>query len=147
MITTIVSPTMMENETLFLTRPDVKANAKSLNSIFDKQVTLFITNLRMFCVGDNQSFDIPLFTTKNIKFNQPIFGCNYLSGTTTALDNVDDYFEWKLYFNNGTGTFLHIFYWCLTNIQSNVSQTQSPFQYEQQAFVDPSDPSILYITT
>jgi len=106
--------------------------------------------------GEWTSFDIPLSLMQNPHFRQPIFGANYLDGhvapKVTAPNPIAGTAYWSLTFNKGgCGTFLPIFYRILG--ETNQPGTQSQFiqgaqagQLSQMAYVDPNDPSVLYIT-
>eukprot|EP00898_Chlorokybus_atmophyticus_P004237 jgi/Chlat1/4814/Chrsp31S04862 len=121
------------------------------------------------------AFDLPLSYIVREKFNQPIFGCNNITGVVEggppgSLDGVPH--DFKLSFREGgVGTFLPLFYAMLASSrqqQSQQQQQQSQQQQQQQqqqyapsapppptsmvqdavnnAFVDPSDPSVLYLS-
>lgn len=113
---------------------------------------------------DFKSFEIPFRMIESSKFKQPIFSANYLetfvrpsaaaagalSGGTTKAN---------LYFKNGgCGTFLPLFYTMLASTEStaaNAEQSRSndiidsapagQLHQVQTAYVDPSDPSVLYL--
>lgn len=107
------------------------------------------------CRGDFKSFEIPLETLSQPKFNQPIFGANYLSGSSRAVDECGPVggglAPWSLTFNSGgCGTFLPLFYKLLAELQessqaSSLAQAAQEGRLNQVAFVDPSDPSVLYL--
>ena len=115
--------------------------------------------------GSIEAFDLPLATMRSEKFNQPIFGANNLSGTTPPLagsTGLADDINWKIAFNNGgAGTFLHIFFRLLVEMRQRMAAPAAEMVYEhnvqqnlpqavvtqvvQAAFVDPSDPTKLYV--
>lgn len=61
--------------------------------------------------SDFKAFDLPLALTFKEKFNQPIFGANYLSGTTKPMHNmIPSDAEFKIWFmEGGCGRFLKCF--------------------------------------
>merc|ERR1712094_12502 len=71
--------------------------------------------------ADFKSFEAPLTTLQNPKFNQPIFGANYLSGDAFPLEEngiTDGGATFSLTFNHGgCGTFLPLFYQLLGELQ------------------------------
>mmetsp|Transcript_162704 Transcript_162704/g.312419 ORF Transcript_162704/g.312419 Transcript_162704/m.312419 type:complete len:202 (-) Transcript_162704:168-773(-) len=116
---------------------------------------------------DFKSFEIPFKMIEKSQFKQPIFSANYLhtavrpasadagplaGGTTTA----------NLYFKNGgCGTFLPLFYTILGIISeseegtdrdaeanaavNNYISAAAAGQLDKAAYVDPSDPTVLYL--
>ena len=102
--------------------------------------------MRMVFVGRHLSFDIPLATLKQETFSQPIFGANALSGTSPPLhDDTNASMKWKATFNDGVGTFLHIFYSVLKCMRRKNAALLSIDQAEV-AYVDPNDPTRLFLT-
>lgn len=73
-----------------------------------KNGKLYVTTIRMVFVGSNPdvnsdfcSFDIPLSNVRDEKFNQPIFGCNNLSGSCLPLPGFNGSISWVLAFKSG----------------------------------------------
>eukprot|EP00929_Paragymnodinium_shiwhaense_P030102 TRINITY_DN17113_c0_g2_i1.p1 TRINITY_DN17113_c0_g2~~TRINITY_DN17113_c0_g2_i1.p1 ORF type:complete len:222 (+),score=44.25 TRINITY_DN17113_c0_g2_i1:59-724(+) len=105
---------------------------------------------------DFKSFAIPLVSLQRPKFEQPIFGANYLGGVAHPLEEgsiLDGGAAFSLTFNNGgCGTFLPLFYQLLHEMQEQREEQQSlsnaamQGRLNQVAFVDPSDPSVLYLS-
>jgi len=104
-----------------------------------------------------QGFDLPLATLVNESFNQPIFGANNLSGESPPLEGtgLQDIIKWVLYFNNGgVGTFLPLFFRLLSEMRNRMAQSEptnaftsvEAQQIIQAAYVDPNDPSKLYVS-
>jgi hypothetical protein len=104
---------------------------------------------------------MPLATLYDDKFNQPIFGANNMTGTSPPLGNaLQEDIKWCLSFRNGgVGTFLRLFYQLLTEMRQRMGQpagqsSTGPLPVPQAvavqlvnaAFVDPSDPSKLYVS-
>jgi len=110
------------------------------------------------CRNDFKSFQVLLATMEEPAFKQPAFGANYLTGLAfpSATDEASALLggvpaRFNLTFNTGgCGTFLSIFYKLLKELkQANVGereQAASVGQLHSVAYVDPSDPSTLYLS-
>lgn len=72
--------------------------------------------------SDFKAFDIPHALTFKEKFNQPIFGANYWSGTTKPLFNqLPNDGEFKIWFmEGGCGKFNKVYRYTLAEIRKNV---------------------------
>ena len=91
----ILCPQPYQNEAIVLRRESIELGLDNLHTSSGKWATrgvLYLTNLRLVFVAAKEdgsglrAFDLPLAYTRREKFNQPIFSCNNLSGTTgTAL--------------------------------------------------------------
>jgi hypothetical protein len=109
------------------------------------------------------AFDIPLVYTKNDTLNQPIFGCNNLSGEvwSTAHDGGPQGslppHKFKIYFlEGGIGTFYPLYYTlsqrakAALGIQEHRQENPNPPAFVNQivnrAFLDPKDPTKIYLT-
>ena len=163
-------PEQIAGEMIMLSRAGIEFTAKSGAHKFHAHGDLYVTTLRVVFVasrasGSFQAFDLPLATMRSEKFNQPIFGANNLSGTTPPLagsTGLADDINWKIAFNNGgAGTFLHIFFRLLVEMRQRMAAPAAEMVYEhnvqqnlpqavvtqvvQAAFVDPSDPTKLYV--
>lgn len=127
---------------------------------------MYLSTLRMVVVADDErsarftGFDLPLATMYDEKFNQPIFFANNLTGSNPPLDGsgFDADISWCVSFKNGgVGTFLPFYFRLLTEMRRRLSQPQAaagtptpPTAEEMQsivqaAFVDPSDPTRLFV--
>ena len=63
---------------------------------------IVLINLKNLAKSDFKAFDIPLALTFNEKFNQPIFGANYLSGTSKPLYGmIPNDANFKIWFMEG----------------------------------------------
>merc|ERR1719231_1267951 len=92
-------------------------------------------------------------------FNQPIFGANNLTGVSPPLQgsSCEEDIQWRFGFNEGgVGTFLPIFFRLLQDMRQRM-QGQSAAapppmaqpvveQLVQAAYVDPNDPTKLYVS-
>jgi len=159
-------PVPMNGELFVLSRSGISFSAKSGRTKFDGKGDLYLSTLRLVFVsrgsGSLQGFDMPLATLQNESFNQPIFGANNLSGSSPPLEGtgLTETIKWALYFNNGgVGTFLPLFFRLIQDMRARMSPMQSAQPQEprglsetdtqqlmQAAFVDPNDPSKLYVS-
>jgi len=157
-------PVPMNGEIFVLSRDGISFSAKSGSHKFEGKGDLYLSTLRLVFVGKPNGrlsgFDIPIATLVNESFNQPIFGANNLTGTSPPLDGtgLEADIKWGIYFNNGgVGTFLPLFFRLLSEMRTRMSQPAAPAasavfsatdtqQIVQAAFVDPSDPSKLYVS-
>mmetsp|Transcript_43391 Transcript_43391/g.99997 ORF Transcript_43391/g.99997 Transcript_43391/m.99997 type:complete len:222 (+) Transcript_43391:62-727(+) len=109
---------------------------------------------------DFKAFEIPLALLREEKFQQPIFGANYLEGEIVG-DAIDEPSPlaggrtyWTLTFRaGGCGTFLPLFYKRLYEMrggaqhqENSIAQAAQQGRLNQVAFVDPSDPSTLFVS-
>ena len=85
---------------------------------------LVLINLKNLGKSDLKAFDIPLALMFKEKFNQPIFGANYLSCSTKPLFNsLPNDAEVKIWFmEGGCGKFLKLFRHTLGKIRENVGR-------------------------
>ena len=102
-----------------------------------------------------KAFDIPLALLIKEKFQQPFFGANYIEGTVMPLMNIlpgnSDFKFWMM--EGGCNTFVHSFLSLVNGIRKN--KNKGPDQnlinqinngtYSKTAFLDPNDPSIIYL--
>jgi len=161
-------PVPMANEMFVLSRSGISFSAKAGHTKVDSSGgTLFLSTLRMVFVSDRSetSFDMPLATLLDEKFNQPIFGANNLTGASPPLDIAQESgnYKWCIKFNNGgVGTFLPFFFRLLQEMRMRLRQQEQassapvaqaqPIPQEiaqglvQAAFVDPNDPTKFYVS-
>lgn len=131
---------------------------------------LYMTTLRLVFVATPpvadkaghqfSAFDMPVAYISNEKFNQPIFGANNLSGTCEPITEMglQGPTTFKLTFRHGgCGTFLHSFLRLVAEsraaAQRNAAMAATAFtqtvvsgQFQQQAYVDPNDPSVIFVS-
>eukprot|EP00930_Biecheleria_cincta_P076790 TRINITY_DN64008_c0_g1_i1.p1 TRINITY_DN64008_c0_g1~~TRINITY_DN64008_c0_g1_i1.p1 ORF type:complete len:242 (-),score=33.83 TRINITY_DN64008_c0_g1_i1:102-776(-) len=114
------------------------------------------------CRQDFKSFGIPLQTIKKPKFEQPIFGANYLTGATKPAPGTEadpmaapliggDTLFYLTFRSGGCNTFLPLLFQLLADVQASqpqgsVAQAAQEGRLNQVAYVDPSDPSVLYLS-
>lgn len=131
--------------------------------------SVFISNMRVVFIAKNQdssspihAFDLPLLYIRNDKFNQPIFGCNHLAGECWPVSPTGGPggslppFKWKLNFlSGGVGTLLPMYYRYMKAVREAEHDRKTAEmlanhgfveQQVHQAFVDPNDPTTLYLT-
>lgn len=102
-----------------------------------------------------RAFDIPLALLIKEKFQQPFFGANYIEGTVKPLMNIlpgnCDFKFWMM--EGGCSTFVHSFLSLVQGIRKNknkgpdqnlINQIQNG-SYQKTAFLDPNDPSVIYL--
>ena len=120
---------------------------------------MILTTSRIICVNNKrssgfQSFDLPLALITGEDFKQPIFGANYICGNCKPLMNaLPGMIKFKIWFmEGGCGTFAPTFLKMCKNVNrsKNRSVDQNVINQIQQgqykaAYVDPSDPSIMYL--
>mmetsp|Transcript_50001 Transcript_50001/g.131773 ORF Transcript_50001/g.131773 Transcript_50001/m.131773 type:complete len:197 (-) Transcript_50001:88-678(-) len=108
--------------------------------------------------ADFKSFEIPLATLTSPKFEQPIFWANYLWGKVAPLDTDAQgplaggrTKVYLTFWSGGCGTFLPLFYQIMSQIVQEqveggeVIQAAAEGRLNQVAYVDPSDPSVLFL--
>ena len=111
-------------------------------------------------MGECPAFDLPLATMKNESFNPPIFFANNMTGVSPALEASVCFpadISWCITFKDGgVGTFLPLFLRLLAQMRATMRQpAQQTTPVVSQAFVqtlvgsayvDPSDPTCLYVS-
>jgi len=140
---------------------------------------IYLSDIRIVFIADRpsqingqpiQAYDFPLGFVSQEEFNQPIFGCNNLSGAVRLVNQTEVVppNTFKLFLlKGGINTFLPLFYQFLHKIRQELGQpaqevTPRPAPSAPQdgdvfaldseaqnvvrnAFVDPSDPTTLYV--
>jgi hypothetical protein len=121
---------------------------------------MILTPCRLVVVNtkDNnlfKSFDLPLGLMKNEDFKQPIFGANYISGICKPLFNLlPGDIKFKIWFmEGGCGTFVPTFLNMIASLRKNNNQgidqkfinSISSGNFAKTAFVDPNDPSVIFL--
>ncbi|ETV79268.1 hypothetical protein H257_07328 [Aphanomyces astaci] len=155
-------PLANDDEMFILERPGVSFTCTTASgSKFKANGRIYITTQRLvFCADKGttqhdtffEAFEIPLDNVRRDKFNQPIFGaCNISGDVFPATDqtNYDDVtpIHWKVSFNNGgTGTFLTVFLKLMEQKKKGDIDASFVAKQQQKAFVDPNDPSVIYVT-
>merc|ERR1712187_784445 len=100
--------------------------------------------------SDFKSFEVPLEQLDKPKFQQPIFGANYLEGQCKPSPGEEGPLAggptpFSLTFNSGgCGTFLPLFFGLMAEVQerqasaNSIAQAAQDGRLNQVAFVDPS---------
>lgn len=160
------TPNVFPGEHFILRRRGMEFKAQdAFGRKFSGKGELHVSTIRMVFVcsspsADFSAFDIPLANITDESFNQPIFGANNLSGKVQAIANsaagVTGVIQFKLYFNEGgCATFLRAFFNSMEQIRriptavpvaSEFTQAAVSGAFAQAAFVDPSDPSTVYVS-
>jgi len=177
-------PMPVHGETFILHRRGVELEAE-LQTAHGKQKwkesgTLYLSTLRLVFVkkasssnswfsglfGGNthsyqselQSYDLPLSHIRGEKFNQPIFGCNHIQADCLPLPGTDGNTHFKLYFTEGVGTLLPLWFEFLnrnrhgrpeapSGLDQAFQEKVSTGRFMQAAYIDPNDPSQIYISS
>ncbi|DBA76760.1 hypothetical protein WJX79_004284 [Trebouxia sp. C0005] len=159
-------PALYEHEVIALQREGIDFSINGLRHQSGKWSTrgvLYLTNLRLVFVAKQAdtvsglvAFELPLAYIRKDKFNQPIFACNNLSGECWPAapgggpqGSLPPH-VFSLYFKEGgVGTFLPLYFRFVDIARNNLHQVQqqpsAPQELVATAFVDPSDPSRLYL--
>jgi len=170
-------PLPVNGETFVLQRKGIQLDADILGvRKYQHKGSLYLSTLRMVFVKDPSAgvgwfgmggetpsdmitFDLPLSLVRNEKFNQPIFGCNNVEGVCLPLPGTPANTHFRLsFYEGGVGTFLPLFFDLLNRNRLGpvhspsglggdfTSQLQSG-RFMQAAYIDPNDPTTLYIQT
>lgn len=156
-------PIRVEGEYFVLERKDMEIEVKIDG--FSKSTgkgKLYVTTARLVFVNKNwakdkfKSFDMPLLNITDEKFEQPIFGANYLYIKVNPLFNlIPSPAKVKLWFmSGGCQKFLDVFLLILPQIRKkrqdgaeNIIRDLNAGNLEKKyAYVDPSDPSVIFVT-
>ena len=109
--------------------------------------------------------DLPLHLIESHKFNQPIFSCNYLSGTCGAIEGggfpTGAVVAWKLSFpRGGVGSLYPLFLKLMKAIAANQGRKEAIYGMDAteggainpqvardigRGYMDPNDPSAFYM--
>ncbi|KAG8463945.1 hypothetical protein KFE25_000113 [Diacronema lutheri] len=154
-------PVCMENERLVLRREGVELEATIDGAQHRLRGFAVLSNLRIVFVATDPSaisaVDLPLAHLRDESFNQPIFGCNNLTGVTAPIrgGSVRADIAWKLSFREGgVGTWLPWFFTVLKVMRTHMeavavgqaSDLPVPSaRAMRQAYVDPADPTRLFL--
>ena len=89
---------------------------------------IVLINSKNMDKSDFKAFDLPMVYLYNEKFNQPIFGANYLSCSTKPLFNsLPNDASLKVWFmEGGCGKFLKLFRYSLLKIRENPNRHGPP---------------------
>ncbi|KAA8499120.1 Postacrosomal sheath WW domain-binding protein [Porphyridium purpureum] len=163
-----VLPQPFPGEVFMLQRSKVECELKDATGKWKSvKGELYLTSLRLAFVTDPKelpksrfiSIEFPLQGIWDEALNQPIFGCNNVSGTSQYYEDqpFDGTLMFKLYFlHGGVGTFVPRLNFALQQVRASMQQsgqvyTDSPVisagsldDLQRSAFVDPSDPSVVY---
>ncbi|CAL8463061.1 g2595 [Coccomyxa elongata] len=147
---------------------------RTSNGKWSSKGVIFLTNMRMIFVANHPdaasglvAFELPFAYITGDKFKQPVFGCNNLAGKcwpavpgggplgTLPPHNFVIYFK-----EGGVGTFLPLYFNFLEyvrvmqqRVHSNpapcapVQPPQATQEMLSKAFVDPNDPSKVFLTS
>jgi len=154
-------PAPLLGEVFILRRENTRADIKSPKyGKLSGEGTFFVTNIRFvfLCTGKPSPGTFTAYETKlnsilDEGFEQPIFGANYLRGSS-APDFPGAYpDDWRIVFpSGGCGTLLPVLVDLLTRARANHQEVYGtgsthPVVIPANAvgYVDPSDPSVIYV--
>lgn len=153
-----VFPQPLFGETFILRREGVSIDLKSsVHGKLSGTGMFFLTNMRLVFYRSGKSsqrdflaYQINLQEIRNPKYEQPVFGANYLKGDCAPQHPGDPGDSWRISFNKGgSGTFLPV----LNDLLSQSARAPSTptavgawvVLSTNVGYIDPSDPSIVYI--
>ncbi|SOV81609.1 conserved Plasmodium protein, unknown function [Plasmodium sp. gorilla clade G3] len=156
-------PANKGSEVTYLRREDVKLKLYLPDRTIKEDGMIFLTSSRLVFVKNEHSktnanfagVEFPLSLIEKPKFEQPVFGLNYLSGIIKPLidhpNSLKSACKWNLVFLNGQcSSFLNIFFKVYEAAKKNrplvgLNEFNEHFFSNSNAYVDPNDPTFLYI--
>ncbi|GAW81569.1 hypothetical protein, conserved [Plasmodium gonderi] len=156
-------PANKGSEFTYLRREDVKMKLYLPDRTIKEDGMIFLTSIRLVFIKSERSrtnanfisVELPLNLIEKPKFEQPVFGLNYLSGIVKpSVDNPNSLkspCKWNIVFLNGQcSSFLNYFFKVYEAAKKNrplgtLSEFNEQFFSNSNAYVDPSDPTFLYI--
>lgn len=120
---------------------------------------IILTTCRIICLNNKnnnalKAFDLPISLISEEAFKQPIFGANYLYGVCKPLLNsLPGDITFKIWLmNGGCGTVAPAYLKIVKTNRRNQNRLDNKTRQEVQsgkfcksAYVDPSDPSVIYL--
>ena len=152
-------PQPFQGESFLLRREGVSLEVKSaMHGKLSGSGEFFLSNMRIVshCKKKKSqpqflAYQIDISEIVNPKFEQPLFGANYLRGETRSLVTAPSGDNWRItFYDGGCGTFLPILNELLHRVL-NSGDSQSPgtpvrfAAAEAVAYADPNDPSVVYV--
>ena len=160
-ITDRIFPTLQPGEVLILRRENVKVEVRSaVHGKLSGSGELFLSSSRLVfhCMSKPSpkeflSYELFLQEVVNESFEQPIFGANYLKGDTRPQISNGSGDSWRIiFYSGGCGTLLPVLGNLIQEVRTRpqtypgVVQGQVIVNPSQAvAYIDPSDPSIIYV--
>ncbi|DBA04903.1 TPA: hypothetical protein N0F65_006905 [Lagenidium giganteum] len=151
-------PLANDDELFILERSRISFQTKAIDHTYKGKGRVYCTTQRIIFVAEKgsmqnglffEAFEIPLQNMMDEKFNQPIFGACSISGVvipTEGDDSPGSKFQWKIIFDNGgTGVVLPVFLKLLEKRKRQEIIDMNFVQSQKKAFVDPNDPTVIYI--
>jgi hypothetical protein len=159
-ITGALFPQPIVEELFLLRREGVSFEIKSASyGKLKGSGSFFLTNMRLVLYSESKAspkefmaYQFFLSEIAEPNFKQPVFGANYLEGKSAPPGDT-----WRITFNSGgAGTFLRVLNDLLCQVARNFqsrnlvnSAAPMPTSYTPAScnigYIDPSDPSIVYI--
>lgn len=153
-----VFPQPLLGETFILRREGVSIDLRSsVHGKLSGNGMFFLTNTRLVFYRSGASskrdflaYQINLQEIRNPKYEQPVFGANYLKGDCAPQHPGDPGDSWRISFNKGgSGTFLPALNDLLNRSARALSTPTAVRTWvvpsTNVGYIDPSDPSIVYI--
>jgi hypothetical protein len=154
-----IFPKPFQGEVFLLNRKGVSLEVKStLHGKLTGSGEFFLSNTRIvFHCSKKKSqpqflaYQIDISEIQNPKFEQPIFGANYLCGETASPSSGTLSDRWKItFYEGGCGTFLPVLNELLTRALTGRSTGLNGVRVqfapaEAVAYADPNDPSVVYL--
>ncbi|GAB9471570.1 hypothetical protein Gpo141_00008776 [Globisporangium polare] len=148
-------PLANDDELFILERAKISFQTNAQGNKFKGKGRVYCTTQRIIFVAEKgsmqhglffEAFEIPLAEMTDEKFNQPIFGACSISGLVASSDGSGEKLTWKIIFDNGgTGVVLPVFLKLLEKRKKQEIIDMSFVQSQNRAFVDPNDPTVIYI--
>ncbi|KJP87983.1 hypothetical protein AK88_02417 [Plasmodium fragile] len=156
-------PANKGSEFTYLRRDDVKMKLYLPDRTIKEDGMIFLTSIRLVFIKNARSrtnpnfisVEFPLNLIEKPTFEQPVFGLNYLSGVVKPVldhpNSINSTCKWNLIFLNGQcSSFLNYFFKVYEAARINrplgsLSEFNEQFFSSSNAYVDPSDPTFLYI--
>lgn len=150
-------------EYTYVTNSSVKLKLNLPDRTIKEEGMVFLTSARLVFVKNPKSktnanfhgIEMPLHLIEKPKFEQPLFGVNYLAGTVKPLVGDPNCLQasctWNIMFTSGNSerflsTFSHVYEAAKKKkTYGSIDHLQESFVCGSSAYIDPNDPLHLYI--
>ncbi|KAF7458477.1 putative arabinogalactan protein [Cryptosporidium felis] len=162
-------PSLLSGEYMMMSRKSVRFGLEDTNEKFKGHGDVFVTNKRLFLIKSKHtvtnrqshfvSLCLPLPNIYTVEFKQPVILASYLEGFVKPCRNSvyplsNDSKWWISFHNGGCATFVKLFYAIylkamkegpLGSENENESSDGLEGINSNVAFIDKSDPTVIYI--
>lgn len=156
-------PSLRRDEHLVMSRKSIRFCVEDRNEMFKGSGNVFVTNKNIFIIKTKNinkpsnftSICLPIGNIYNLKFEQPIFLASYLQGFVKPEVNSvyplrSDSKWWISFYNGGCTTFVRMLYKLYLkaikdNSDPNNNNNTSANERDGLAFLDATDPTVIYI--